>query len=129
MVCVNVLPTIFSEPRGGQMERVDYNGHRACAICLVEADRLVHCRDGGLTCRPALAPWPSTSRAAVMSPPLAAVTTALTTLGIVGHELLGEAGGAVPGTGLHAGRIAATAGRELPALPLACVVRGVISES
>jgi hypothetical protein len=42
-----ILPSFFSEPRDGQIESVDYNGHRACASCLVEVDRLVHCRDGG----------------------------------------------------------------------------------
>ena len=63
----------------------------------------------------------STSRAAVMSPSLAAATTALTTAWHRRHQVLDEV--AVPGAGLHAGRIAAAAGGELPALFSACVVR------
>jgi hypothetical protein len=50
----------------------------------------------------------STSRAVVMSPPLAAVTTALTTSSPDNHPL-DDAGGAVPGAELHAGRFAAIA--------------------
>jgi hypothetical protein len=46
-------------------------------------------------------------------------------LGVTGHHSLDEAGGAVPSAELHAGRIAATAGRELSALHSACVISAV----
>jgi hypothetical protein len=46
-------------------------------------------------------------------------------LGVTRHHSLDEAGGAVPGAELHAGWIAATAGRELSALHSACVIRAV----